>query len=83
MNKKTRLAIPGHSLNVLAELQCQSLDKSLINTQNANVSDVTQVAFNNSNKMISPIHIEDEEGAINWSMVAKGIALSMGQGIVI
>ena len=71
---------------MLADLQKQSLDESLINIQKENISDVTQVSFNTSNKIICPnwpIHIEDEGEAINWNMVAKGIALSMGQGIVI
>ena len=66
---------------MVADLQNQSLTESLTNVQHENISDVSQVAFNNSNKVICPIPIEDDGPAIDWSMVAKGIALSMGQGI--
>ena len=65
-----------------ADRQNQSLDTNLFHIQNESLSDVTSVSFNGSNKIICPTNLEEQGQSVNWSMVAKGIALSMGQGIV-
>ena len=67
----------------IVETQPSSFQKDVVIQANENMSDSMQGAFNYSNKIICPIPLENEESAIDWTLVGKGIALSMGQGIQI
>ena len=65
----------------IVETQPSSFQKDVVIQANENMSDSMQGAFNYSNKIICPIPIEND--GIDWTLVGKGIALSMGQGIQI
>ena len=73
--------LSGHSSCVIVETQPSSFQNDGVIQANGNMSDSIQDAFNYSNKIISPISLESVESGIDWTLVGKGIALSMGQGI--
>lgn len=72
----------GHSLNALADVRNQSSPDNSIDLQSGNALDVANYTGNDPTSTLSSSDMGQQVETVDWCLVAKGIALSMGQGIV-
>ena len=69
-------------MNALGDAGNQASPDTSINLQSANALDVANYTGNGSTSTLNSADIGQQAETVDWCLVAKGIALSMGQGIV-